>query len=152
MAQRSLLAARVIAIVSTRRLRRPRTPAGTALLVAGVGAGVLAVACASPEVAKATKAEPPSAAAVPPASPLPGSTLDPRLQSIAEDELGRAMAEWKAAAGTVLVLNPSTGEILANAGRAHGDAPVDVAVRSAFVPGSTIKAFTLAAAPSRSAS
>jgi cell division protein FtsI (penicillin-binding protein 3) len=55
------------------------------------------------------------------------------------------MGDTKAAAGTVLVLDPATGEILANAGRDHGVA-TDVAVRSAYVTGSTLKAFTLAAA------
>jgi beta-lactamase regulating signal transducer with metallopeptidase domain len=144
MAERSLLATRVTAIISARRLRRPPTPAGTAVLVAGVGAGVVALACASPENAKATKADHIAATAAP-VSTVAGSTLDPRLQSIAEEELGHAMEEWKASAGTVLVLDPWTGEILANAGRAHG-ARVDVATRSAFVPGSTMKAFTLAAA------
>ncbi len=153
MAEPSLLAARVRAIVSARRLRRPPSPAGTALLVAGVGAGVLAVACATPEAITVAKTEivakatisPSAAPALAPASTPPGSTLDPRLQSIAEDELGHAMDQWKAAAGTVLVLEPSTGAILANAGRAHG-AAADVAVRSAYVTGSTLKAFTLAAA------
>jgi beta-lactamase regulating signal transducer with metallopeptidase domain len=145
MAERSLLAARVTSIVSAQRMRRPPTAAGTALVLASVGAGVLAVACATPETVTATKAGPSTTAAALPASAPAGSTLDPRLQSIAEEELGHAMDEWKAAAGTVLVLDPSTGEILANAGRAHG-AAADVAVRSAYVTGSTLKAFTLAAA------
>jgi cell division protein FtsI (penicillin-binding protein 3) len=55
------------------------------------------------------------------------------------------MEQWKAASGTVLILDPSTGEILANAGRAHG-AAADVAVSRVFVPGSTLKAVTLAGA------
>ena len=160
MAERSLLATRVTAIVSAGRARQPLGRAGTGLLVAAVGAGVLAVACTAPEAVRATTGDPSgapttaaagtAAAAGPVSAPAPGSapagsTIDPRIQSIAQQELGRAMDEWKAAAGTVLVLDPSRGEILANAGVARG-AAVDVAVGSAFVPGSTIKAFTLAAA------
>jgi beta-lactamase regulating signal transducer with metallopeptidase domain len=144
MAERSLIAARVTAIVSARRLRRPPSPVAAALLVASVGSGVLVVACATPEAVTATNADP-SPATASPAPELAGSSIDPGLQSIAEEELGRVMDQRKPAAGVVLVLDPSTGEILANAGRAHG-APADVAVRSAYTPGSTMKAFTLAAA------
>ncbi|MGD0530539.1 MAG: penicillin-binding transpeptidase domain-containing protein, partial [Polyangiaceae bacterium] len=53
--------------------------------------------------------------------------------------------EWQGVAGAIVVLDPSTGELLANAGRAHG-APADVGVRSVYFTGSTMKAFTLATA------
>jgi len=145
MAERSLIATRVRAIVAARRGRRPPTPLGTALLVSSVGAGVLAVACATPETMKAPRVAPSITAAAAPAPSSVGSTIDPRIQAIAEEELDREMNATKAAAGTVLVLDPATGEILANAGRDHG-AAADVAVRSAYVTGSTLKAFTLAAA------
>jgi cell division protein FtsI (penicillin-binding protein 3) len=144
MASRWLLAARVDAIVSARRLRRPPGPITTALLVACVGAAVLAVACATPEAVTESSGPATTAAAAAASTPA-GSTIDPRLQAIAEEELGHAMDEWSAAAGTVLVLDPKTGEILANAGRAHG-AAADVAIRSTYVTGSTLKAVTLAAA------
>jgi beta-lactamase regulating signal transducer with metallopeptidase domain len=145
MVERSPLAARVTAIVSVGRPRRPPTLAIAVLLVASVGAGVLAVACATPEAVSPSHAEPASRATLAQASVLATSTVDPRLESIAEEELGRAMEESKAAAGTVLVLDPSTGEILANAGRAHG-APADVALGTAYVTGSTLKAVLLAGA------
>ncbi|WP_394821831.1 penicillin-binding transpeptidase domain-containing protein [Pendulispora albinea] len=147
MAEHSELAARVTAIVSAGRPRRPLTRVRSALLVAGSGTAVLAVACATPA---AKKADPPpatlSSAPTPPVATAPeGSTIDPKLQAIADEELDRVVTEWKAAAGALLVLDPSTGEILANAGRAHG-APADVAVKSAYHPGSTFKIVTLAAA------
>jgi beta-lactamase regulating signal transducer with metallopeptidase domain len=145
MAERSLIATRVRAIVAARRGRRPPTRVGTALLVSSVGAGVLAIACATPETVKAPRVAPSITAAEAPAPSSVGSTIDPRIQAIAEEELDREMNVTKAAAGTVLVLDPATGEILANAGRDHG-AAADVAVRSAYVTGSTLKAFTLAAA------
>jgi cell division protein FtsI (penicillin-binding protein 3) len=55
------------------------------------------------------------------------------------------LAESKGAAGTILVLEPSSGAILASAGRAKGR-PADVAAQSAYVTGSTLKALTLTAA------
>ena len=40
-------------------------------------------------------------------------TIDQNIQAIAERELARGMEETKAIAGTVIVENPHTGEILA---------------------------------------
>jgi beta-lactamase regulating signal transducer with metallopeptidase domain len=142
MAQRSQLAARIVAIVSTGRARRPLSRPRAALLVAGSAAVLYAVACATPE------SPPPAAsqgnAAAPGASAF-ASTLDPRLQEIADEEIDRAVAEWRPAAGAILIIDPATGEILASAGRAGG-APADVAAQRAYVTGSTLKAITLAAA------
>ena len=118
MAERSQLVARVTAIVAAARARRPPSPFRAGVLAGGVAASVVAVAAAAP------------------AEPAP-SSLDPSLQAIADEELARAMAEWKARGGTVVVLDPSTGEILAQAERS---------ARSTYVPGSTFKAITLAAA------
>jgi beta-lactamase regulating signal transducer with metallopeptidase domain len=146
MTGRSELAARVTAIVSPDRARRPLSRLRSALLVAASAAVLFAVACATPEAR-----EP---AAAPPAAPSPdakaadvaaASTIDPRLQAIVDEELERTVAEWEAATGAIVVLDPSTGEILANAGRSHGS-PDDVAVRRAYVTGSTLKTITLAAA------
>ncbi len=80
-----------------------------------------------------------------PSSTPPGSTIDPRTQTIADDEIDRLVKEWQPAAATILVLSPATGEIVADAGRAHGTY-ADVAVKSEYVTGSTLKTFTLAAA------
>ncbi len=150
MAEPSQLAVRVSAIVEANRPRAPLSRATRALL-SGCGAAiVVATACASPQTATSPATAPTlhaagaSAAATTPA-PSGGSTIDPKLQSIADVELDKAMAEWHAAAGAVLVLDPATGEILANAGRAHG-ARADVAVGTAYITGSTLKAVTLAAA------
>jgi beta-lactamase regulating signal transducer with metallopeptidase domain len=145
MAERSQLAARVTAIVSTDRPRRPVTRVRAAVLVASLAGVVLVVACTT---ATPMKTDVKTPAPMPLAAPPPvtvGSTIDPRIQTIADEELNRTLAEWQGVAGAIIVLDPSTGEVLANAGRVHG-APADVGVRSAYLTGSTMKAFTLAAA------
>jgi cell division protein FtsI (penicillin-binding protein 3) len=83
-------------------------------------------------------------------------TLDEKIQYTAERELAAAMAKTHAAAGTVIVMNPNTGEILALANwpkfnpNKAGDAPPETwmnrAVSAIYEPGSTFKLFTLAAA------
>jgi beta-lactamase regulating signal transducer with metallopeptidase domain len=148
MADRSELATRITAIVSSTRARGPLSRARGLALVAGAAALVLLVACATPASA-------PSVAVASPATPQPspapsapaasGSTIDPRIQAVAEQELDRLVREWTPAAAAILVLDPASGEIVANAGRAHG-APADVAIANAYVTGSTAKAFTLSAA------
>src|SRR6202030_3363493 len=83
-------------------------------------------------------------------------TLDEKIQYIAERELAAAIAKTRALAGTVIVMNPNTGEILAmanwpkfNPNRAN-DAPAETwmnrAVSAIYEPGSTFKLITLAAA------
>ncbi len=144
MAERSQLAARVTAIVSADRPRRPLTRVRAALLVASLAGVVLVVACTSATPKTDVTAPSPSPLAAPPPVTV-GSTIDPRIQTIADEELDRTLSEWQGVAGAIVVLDPSTGEVLANAGRAHG-APADVGVRSVYVTGSTMKAFTLAAA------
>jgi beta-lactamase regulating signal transducer with metallopeptidase domain len=143
MAEPSELAVRITAIVAARRamgtLSRPRA----ALLAATMGAILLVVACATPE---APTSAPASVAPEPAAVALGAtSTIDHRLQQIADEELERTVREWQPAAGAVVILDPTTGEILANAGRANG-ARADVAVQHAYVTGSTLKAVVLAAA------
>src|SRR4029077_18413230 len=83
-------------------------------------------------------------------------TLDEKVQYIAERELGAAIAKTRAIAGTVVVMNPSTGEILALANwpkfnpNAASDAPAEArmnrGVSALYEPGSTFKLITLAAA------
>lgn len=149
-ASRSQLATRVRAIVSPDRARRPLGCSGTTLLATSFGCGLLAVACTTPSTkgpaADTKPGEQPVAVA--PAANAPaatGATLDARLQGIAEEEIDLALRDSGGIAGTVLVLDPRTGEILASAGRANGK-PADVAAGSAYVTGSTFKAITLAAA------
>jgi cell division protein FtsI (penicillin-binding protein 3) len=83
-------------------------------------------------------------------------TLDEKIQYTAERELAAAIAKTHAAAGTVIVMNPNTGEILALANwpkfnpNKAGDSPseswMNRAVSAIYEPGSTFKLITLAAA------
>ena len=83
-------------------------------------------------------------------------TLDRHLQYVAEKALVRAVEESKGVAGTVVVLDPKTGELLALANApnfnpntpeaAQHDAIRNRAALDAFEPGSTMKAFVIAAA------
>jgi cell division protein FtsI (penicillin-binding protein 3) len=93
-------------------------------------------------------------------NPDPGEnvvlTLDEKIQYIAERELARAIAETDAEAGTIIVENPHTGEILALANRpgfnpntfntADPKSFKNRAVSDIYEPGSTFKIVTLAAA------
>ncbi len=82
-------------------------------------------------------------------------TLDERVQHIAERELERAMSETQAQAGTVVVVEPYTGEVLAMAGQPsfnpnrYNAYPSsrwrNRAVSDAFEPGSIFKIVTAAA-------
>jgi cell division protein FtsI (penicillin-binding protein 3) len=83
-------------------------------------------------------------------------TLDERIQYIAERELAAAIAKTHALAGTVMVMNPNSGEILAlanwprfnpnAANEAVAEARMNRAVTALYEPGSTFKLITLAAA------
>jgi cell division protein FtsI/penicillin-binding protein 2 len=81
-------------------------------------------------------------------------TVDSRYQTIAASSLRKAMAENRASAGSILMLNPSTGEILAMVNEPSFD-PADSrtwrgralrnrAVTDQFEPGSTFKLITIA--------
>jgi cell division protein FtsI (penicillin-binding protein 3) len=82
-------------------------------------------------------------------------TIDEAVQHIAERELERSMAETQAVAGTVVVVEPFTGEVLAMAGRPafnpnrYNAYPSsrwrNRAVSDAFEPGSIFKIVTAAA-------
>src|SRR5277367_16904 len=83
-------------------------------------------------------------------------TLDEKIQYIAERELATAMAKTRALAGTVIVMNPNTGEILAMANwpkfnpntatAVPAESRMNRAVSAIYEPGSTFKLITLAAA------
>jgi cell division protein FtsI (penicillin-binding protein 3) len=83
-------------------------------------------------------------------------TLDEKIQYLAQRELDQAIAHTHAVAGTAVVMNPNTGEILAlanwptfnpnRASDAKAEARVDRAVSALYEPGSTFKLITLAAA------
>jgi cell division protein FtsI (penicillin-binding protein 3) len=92
--------------------------------------------------------------------PEPGAnlvlTVDKNIQYIAEKELDQAIHDTQAIAGTVIVENPHTGEILALANRPTfnpnlrkeitPNALTDRAVSYAYEPGSTFKLVTISAA------
>ena len=85
-------------------------------------------------------------------------TIDRTIQYIAERELDRAIEQHKASGGTVIVMQPHTGEILAMASRPafdpnnyrdYGDHPevfANPSVSLQFEPGSTFKIFTMSGA------
>src|SRR5438445_811367 len=83
-------------------------------------------------------------------------TLDEKIQYIAERELAAAIAKTHAMAGTVMVMNPNTGEMLGlanwpkfnpnSANEARAEARMNRAVAALYEPGSTFKLITLAAA------
>lgn len=80
-------------------------------------------------------------------------TIDENIQYIAEKELERGMDETHAIAGTVIVENPRTGEILAltnrptfnpnNRKEIRNEALKDRAVSDIYEPGSTFKIVTI---------
>jgi cell division protein FtsI/penicillin-binding protein 2 len=82
-------------------------------------------------------------------------TIDQNIQYIAERELERGMEETHAIAGTVIVENPHTGEILALTNRPtfnpnirkeiKNEAMKDRAVSDIYEPGSTFKMVTISA-------
>jgi cell division protein FtsI (penicillin-binding protein 3) len=94
--------------------------------------------------------------------PLPGKniilTIDERLQYVAERELAKAVVNSHSKTGSVVVINPETGEVLAIASYPPFDAnqpvsPTDNldprmnhAASVPFEPGSVFKVITLAAA------
>jgi cell division protein FtsI (penicillin-binding protein 3) len=85
-------------------------------------------------------------------------SIDERIQFIAERELAAACNQYKAASGSVVVMNPYTGELLAiasypsfdpNQPPKRGDDPTarfDHPVSVPFEPGSVFKIVTLSAA------
>jgi len=83
-------------------------------------------------------------------------TIDQNIQYIAQKELARAIEETQAKAGTVIVQDPNTGELLAVAnwptfdpndpGSYSDQARMDRAVTAAYEPGSVFKVITVTGA------
>lgn len=81
-------------------------------------------------------------------------SIDKDIQNEAQTELAAAVAKWGAEAGSVIVMNPKTGEIYAMASAptfdpnnyksADAKAIRNAAISDAYEPGSTIKAITAA--------
>lgn len=107
--------------------------------------------------AKAGMAVPPD---LPSAAPIPGHdlhlTLDAAIQDIAERELAAGVERLRAKSGSIVLLDPSTGAVLAMAsyptfdpnrfGAAGEEAWRNRVVSDAYEPGSTFKMVTAAAA------
>jgi cell division protein FtsI (penicillin-binding protein 3) len=93
-------------------------------------------------------------------APVPGAslelTIDAGLQHIAERELAAAVQEHRAAGGSVVIVEPASGEILAMAswprynpneyGAFSEESRRNRAVQDVYEPGSTFKMITAAAA------
>lgn len=82
-------------------------------------------------------------------------SIDRKIQYLAYRELARAVEQHKAQAGSIVVLDARTGEVLAMASQPsyNPNNPVNIAGRSrnrsivdTYEPGSTMKPFTIAAA------
>ncbi|MGI8689803.1 MAG: peptidoglycan D,D-transpeptidase FtsI family protein [Thermomicrobiales bacterium] len=81
-------------------------------------------------------------------------TIDAAIQRMAEDELARTISEQGAVGGTILIMDPNTGAILASASapsydpnafnRADPQSYLNPAVSATYEPGSTFKIFTMA--------
>lgn len=95
--------------------------------------------------------------------PQPGAnvvlTIDRYIQRLAEQELDRAIKDHKAEGGTIIIVQPSTGEVLAMASRPTFDITKpdlssdsvlalfrNRAITDPYEPGSVFKLFTMAAA------
>ena len=83
-------------------------------------------------------------------------TIDKVIQHVAESELEKALVEHKAKKGTIIVMAPKTGELLAVANKPDYDPNEfknysskfwrNSAVSDAYEPGSTFKIITASAA------
>jgi cell division protein FtsI/penicillin-binding protein 2 len=83
-------------------------------------------------------------------------TIDRTVQRVVEDHLERAMAEYAAVSGTIIVMDPRTGAILAMANKpcfspfrffeVEEDSLLNPAVSKQYEPGSVMKLITMATA------
>jgi beta-lactamase regulating signal transducer with metallopeptidase domain len=73
------------------------------------------------------------------------SRVDPRLQRIADAEVHKALAQFKAKSAAVIVAQPQTGTVVAFA-EAQSSPTAQTWTKRVFAPGSTTKPFVAAAA------
>jgi cell division protein FtsI (penicillin-binding protein 3) len=83
------------------------------------------------------------------------STIDSAIQAMTEEELANLVASWHPVGASIIVLDPSTGEVLALANLPTFDSnkkvsnssdTANLAVNMIYEPGSSLKAITVAAA------
>ncbi len=134
MAERSSLEARVASILASRLARAPLAARSAVAVVTVSVLLAAAVACTSPQGSSSHRDAEPAVA-----------SRDAAIQRAADAELETLVTDWSPELATIVVLDPATGEILANAGRSAGK-PADVASTVAMAPGSTLKPITIAAA------
>ena len=84
-----------------------------------------------------TSSTAPSSTAASSTTSIASDTLDPKVQAIADEELARVLRESKARGGTIVVLDPNTGAVVAEA---------KSNLEPAYVTGSTLKSLVLAGA------
>jgi beta-lactamase regulating signal transducer with metallopeptidase domain len=125
MAERSSLGNRVVAILAAGRSRGGLATREKVLLTGASLVIAVAAACMVP-TARAEAA-------------VPNGALDPKMQAAAEAELTSLLSVAASESATVIILDPATGEVLANAGR-RGGRPFDVARRQADATGRRIVA------------
>lgn len=140
MAERSHVADRIRAVLAARRGR----PSGRARLAMATGSLAFAtlIACATPdrEPAPAPVNEPSKS------DTRAVTTIDPKIQAIAEDEIERMNQEWSPCAAIVLVLDPRTGNVVAASYRGGTESTAERAAARPMRPGSTLKPLVVAAA------
>lgn len=82
-------------------------------------------------------------------------TIDSAIQAMAEEEIDTLITNWTPVSASIVVMDPSNGEVLAVASRPTFDPnhkietldqTINYAVQRDFEPGSTMKAITVAAA------
>ncbi|PRP97460.1 Stage V sporulation protein D [Enhygromyxa salina] len=82
-------------------------------------------------------------------------TIDSAIQAMAEEEIDTLVRNWHPVGASIVVLDPKSGEVLALVNRptfdpnhpvASASQTVNLAVQTAYEPGSTLKAITVAAA------
>jgi len=140
MAEPSQVAVRIRALLAPRKrssLRRTR------VVVIGAGLALAAfVACATPDPEPAPA---PGAPAAPAETPV-GTTIDLRIQKIADEELDRMTKEWAPCAAIVLVLDPQTGAVVAASHSGGTEPTAQLAASRPITPGSIVKPLVIAAA------
>lgn len=111
---------------------------GRSFLMAAITCGAVAAsfACTPPAGSSPVTSPPP---------PEP-STLVPATQAIVGEELAKAVREWSPRRAMVVVLDASSGAVLAMDGREGEHEVADLAETQAYVTGSTLKTITYAAA------
>ncbi|HYQ44795.1 MAG TPA: penicillin-binding transpeptidase domain-containing protein [Polyangiaceae bacterium] len=131
-ARPSELSRRIHALIARDGLPAPLNRTRAALLAVASTLVFGGVACVDAGSTADSKTPSANASAAPPTR-----GLDTQLQAIAEEEARRVHGDWGAERVAILILDPHTGALLANA----DDAPGKV-----VVPGSTLKPLTVATA------